>query len=46
MKAANSTDPKALIKTLETGTYKSWPDAPVTFPKADGVIGTTGCRRS
>ena len=37
MKTANSTDPKALIKTLETGTYKSWPDAPVTFPKADGV---------
>ncbi|MFI5031490.1 MAG: ABC transporter substrate-binding protein [Reyranellales bacterium] len=37
MKAANSTDPKAMIKTLETGTYKSWPDAPVTFPKADGV---------
>jgi branched-chain amino acid transport system substrate-binding protein len=37
MKAANSTDPKTLIKTLESGTYKSWPDAPVTFPKADGV---------
>ena len=35
--AANSTDPKALIKALETGTFKSWPDAPVTFPKADGV---------
>ena len=37
LKAANSTDPKALIKALETGTYKSWPDAPVTFPRADGV---------
>jgi branched-chain amino acid transport system substrate-binding protein len=37
MKAANSTDPKTLIKTLEGGTYKSWPEAPVTFPKADGV---------
>ena len=37
MKAANGTDPKTLIKTLEGGTYKSWPDAPVTFPKADGV---------
>ncbi len=37
MKAANSADPKTLIKTLEGGTYKSWPDAPVTFPKADGV---------
>jgi branched-chain amino acid transport system substrate-binding protein len=37
IKAAGSTDPKALIKALETGTYKSWPDAPVTFPRADGV---------
>ncbi len=37
IKTANSTDPKTLIKTLEGGTYKSWPDAPVTFPKADGV---------
>jgi len=37
IKAANSADPKTLIKTLEGGTYKSWPDAPVTFPKADGV---------
>ena len=37
LKAANSTDPKALIKALEAGTFKSWPDAPVTFPRADGV---------
>jgi branched-chain amino acid transport system substrate-binding protein len=37
IKAGNSADPKTLIKTLESGTYKSWPDAPVTFPKADGV---------
>jgi branched-chain amino acid transport system substrate-binding protein len=37
MKTANATDPKALIKALETGTFKSWPDAPVTFPRADGV---------
>jgi len=37
LKDANSTDPKALIKALETGTFKSWPDAPVTFPRADGV---------
>lgn len=37
IKAANGTDPKALIKTLESGSYKSWPDAPVTFPRADGV---------
>jgi branched-chain amino acid transport system substrate-binding protein len=37
IKAANSTDPKALIKALEDGKFKSWPDATVTFPKADGV---------
>jgi branched-chain amino acid transport system substrate-binding protein len=37
LKAANSTDPKALIKALETGTFKSWPDAAVTFPRAEGV---------
>lgn len=37
IKAANSSDPKAIIKALESGTFKSWPDAPVTFPRADGV---------
>ncbi len=37
IKAANSTDPKALIKALEDGKFKSWPDATVTFPRADGV---------
>jgi branched-chain amino acid transport system substrate-binding protein len=37
IKSANSSDPKAIIKALETGTFKSWPDAPVTFPRADGV---------
>lgn len=37
IKAAGATDPKALIKALETGTFKSWPDADVTFPRADGV---------
>jgi branched-chain amino acid transport system substrate-binding protein len=37
IKAAGSTDPKTLIKALETGTFKSWPDAAVTFPRADGV---------
>ena len=46
-KTANSTDPKALIKALETGTFKSWPDAPVTFPQADGVLlAQLGRRRS
>lgn len=34
--AAKSTDPKALIQALETGTFESWPDGPVTFPRADG----------
>jgi branched-chain amino acid transport system substrate-binding protein len=37
IKTANSTDPKALIKALEDGKFKSWPDATVTFPRADGV---------
>lgn len=37
MKNANGADPKALIKALESGTFKSWPDAAVTFPRADGV---------
>jgi branched-chain amino acid transport system substrate-binding protein len=37
MKSGNVADSKGLIKALETGTFKSWPDAPVTFPKADGV---------
>lgn len=34
---AKSTDPKALIAALETGSFKGWPATPVTFPKADGV---------
>ncbi len=35
--SAKSTDSKTLIKTLETGTFKSWPSNPVTFPRAQGV---------
>jgi branched-chain amino acid transport system substrate-binding protein len=35
--AAKSEDPKAITKALSTGTFKSWADAPVTFPEADGV---------
>ena len=35
---AKSTDPKAIIKALETGTFKSWADAKVTFPRADGIF--------
>jgi branched-chain amino acid transport system substrate-binding protein len=35
---AKSTDPKAVIKALETGSFKSWATADVTFPRADGVF--------
>ena len=38
VKQANSTDPKAVIKALETGTFKSWTSSPVTFPRAEGVF--------
>jgi branched-chain amino acid transport system substrate-binding protein len=34
---AKSTDPKDLIKALETGSFKGWASSPVTFPRADGV---------
>jgi branched-chain amino acid transport system substrate-binding protein len=37
-KQANSTDPKAIIKALETGSFKSWTASPVTFPRAEGVF--------
>ncbi len=33
---AKSTDPKAMVAALEGGSFESWPDAKVTFPKADG----------
>jgi branched-chain amino acid transport system substrate-binding protein len=35
---AKGTDPKAMIKALETGTFKSWTSSPVTFPRAEGVF--------
>jgi branched-chain amino acid transport system substrate-binding protein len=35
--AAKSTDPKAIVKALESGTFKSWAAGDVTFPKAEGV---------
>jgi branched-chain amino acid transport system substrate-binding protein len=35
---AKSTDPKAIIKALETGSFKSWATTDVTFPRADGVF--------
>ena len=34
---AKSTDPKEIIKALETGSFKNWAAAPVTFPRAAGV---------
>jgi branched-chain amino acid transport system substrate-binding protein len=33
---AKSTDPKAIVNALETGTFKSWAATPVTFPDAPG----------
>lgn len=38
VKQANSTEPAALIKALETSTFQSWTASPVTFPRADGVF--------
>jgi len=38
VKQANSTDPQAVIKALETGSFKSWTATPVTFPRAEGVF--------
>src|SRR5581483_4705265 len=37
IKNGGGAEPKAIVKALESGTYKSWPTAPVTFPRADGV---------
>jgi branched-chain amino acid transport system substrate-binding protein len=37
VEAAKSTEPKAVVKALETATFKGWSDAPVTFPRAEGV---------
>ena len=38
MEKAKSTDPKALIEALETGSFTGWSAVPVTFPKAEGVL--------
>ena len=35
---AKSTDPKAMIEALETGSFTGWSAVPVTFPKAEGVL--------
>ena len=33
-----TTEPKALIKALETGSFKGWSAVPVTFPQAEGSL--------
>jgi branched-chain amino acid transport system substrate-binding protein len=38
IEAAKTTEPKALIKTLETGSFKGWSAVPVTFPQAEGAL--------
>ena len=35
---AKTTEPKALIKALETGSFKGWSMVPVTFPQAEGSL--------
>jgi branched-chain amino acid transport system substrate-binding protein len=35
---AKTTEPKALINALETGSFKGWSSVPVTFPKAEGAL--------
>ena len=35
---AKSTDPKALIRALETGKFQGWTADAVTFPRAEGVF--------
>jgi branched-chain amino acid transport system substrate-binding protein len=34
---SKSTDPKKVVETLETGTFKGWTEQPVSMPKADGM---------
>jgi branched-chain amino acid transport system substrate-binding protein len=35
---AKTTEAKALIKALETGSFKGWSAVPVTFPQAEGAL--------
>ncbi|HMK78807.1 MAG TPA: ABC transporter substrate-binding protein [Xanthobacteraceae bacterium] len=35
---AKTTEPKAMIKALETGSFKGWSNVPVTFPQAEGAL--------
>lgn len=34
---ARSTEPAAVVKALESGSFKGWTATPVTFPQAEGV---------
>ncbi|MEA2950132.1 MAG: branched-chain amino acid transport system substrate-binding protein [Alphaproteobacteria bacterium] len=35
---AKTTEPKAVIKALETGSFKGWSSVPMTFPQAEGAL--------
>ncbi|MFI4986946.1 MAG: ABC transporter substrate-binding protein, partial [Alphaproteobacteria bacterium] len=35
---AKSGEPKAMVKALESGTFKSWAPTDVTFPRAEGIF--------
>src|SRR5262245_45331825 len=38
IKKANSTEPKAMIKALEEGSFIGWSTTPLTFPRAEGPL--------
>jgi branched-chain amino acid transport system substrate-binding protein len=38
IETAKTTEPKALIKALEIGSFKGWSAVPVTFPQAEGSL--------
>ena len=38
IEAAKTTEPKAMIKALEEGSFTGWSTVPVTFPRAEGAL--------
>jgi branched-chain amino acid transport system substrate-binding protein len=38
IEVAKTTEPKAVIKALETGSFKGWSSVPMTFPQAEGPL--------
>jgi branched-chain amino acid transport system substrate-binding protein len=38
IEVAKTTEPKAVIKALETGAFKGWSSVPMTFPQAEGAL--------